>query len=217
MSTDQIILFVLLVLVFAFLIWGRYRYDLVAFVALVCALVLGVVPEEQAFSGFGHPATIIIALVLIVSKGLSGSGAVELLAKQVSRFSASLQGHIAAMAGIGAGLSAVMNNVAALAMLMPVDMQAAAKARRSPALTLMPLSFATILGGLITLIGTPPNIIIAGFRQTSLGAPFHMFDFAPVGLACAVGRQRLYCRTARAGGFAGHRPAGAGSRRDCRG
>ena len=186
MSTDQIILFVLLVFVFAFLIWGRYRYDLVAFVALVCALILGVVPEDQAFSGFGHPATIIIALVLIVSKGLSSSGAVELLAKQVSRFSGSLQGHIAAMAGIGAGLSAVMNNVAALAMLMPVDMQAATKARRSPALTLMPLSFATILGGLITLIGTPPNIIIAGFRQTSQGAPFHMFDFAPVGLACAA-------------------------------
>jgi di/tricarboxylate transporter len=186
MTTDQAILFTLLIVVFALLIWGRLRYDLVAFSALVCALVLGVVPEEQAFSGFGHPATIIIALVLIVSRGLSSSGAVELLGKQVNRFSASLQAHIAAMAGIGAGLSAVMNNVAALAMLMPVDMQAAAKAKRSPALTLMPLSFATILGGLITLIGTPPNIIIAGFRETSLGEAFHMFDFAPVGLACAA-------------------------------
>jgi di/tricarboxylate transporter len=176
MTTDQTILFVLLVLVFAFLIWGRLRYDLVAFIALIIALVLGVVPKEQAFSGFGHPATIIIALVLIVSKGLSNSGVIELLARQVSR----------AMAGIAAGLSAVMNNVAALALLMPVDMQAAAKARRSPALTLMPLSFATILGGLITLIGTPPNIIIAEFRQGAIGAGFSMFDFAPVGLACAI-------------------------------
>jgi di/tricarboxylate transporter len=90
------------------------------------------------------------------------------------------------MAGISAALSAVMNNVAALALLMPVDIQAAVKAKRSPALTLMPLSFATILGGMITLIGTPPNIIIAEFRQQSMGQGFAMFDFAPVGLACAV-------------------------------
>jgi di/tricarboxylate transporter len=186
MTTDQGILFTLLFFVFALLIWGRLRYDLVAFMALTAALILGVVPKEQAFSGFGHPATIIIALVLIVSKGLSNSGVIELVAKQVSRFSHSLQTYIAAMAGIAAGLSAVMNNVAALALLMPVDIQAAIKAKRSPALTLMPLSFATILGGLITLIGTPPNIIIAEFRQQALGDGFTMFDFAPVGLVCAV-------------------------------
>ena len=186
MTTDQAILFTLLFFVFALLIWGRLRYDLVAFMALTAGLILGVVPKDQAFSGFGHPATIIIALVLIVSKGLSNSGVIELVAKQVSRFSHSLQTHIAAMAGIAAGLSAVMNNVAALALLMPVDIQAAIKAKRSPALTLMPLSFATILGGLITLIGTPPNIIIAEFRQQALGQGFSMFDFAPVGLACAV-------------------------------
>ena len=186
MTTDQAILFTLLFFVFALLIWGRLRYDLVAFMALTAGLILGVVPKDQAFSGFGHPATIIIALVLIVSKGLSNSGVIELVAKQVSRFSHSLQTHIAAMAGIAAGLSAVMNNVAALALLMPVDIQAAIKAKRSPALTLMPLSFATILGGLITLIGTPPNIIIAEFRQQALGQSFSMFDFAPVGLACAV-------------------------------
>jgi len=186
MSTDQIQLFGLLFFVFVFLIWGRWRYDLVAFVALIAAIVMGVVPKEEAFSGFGHPATIIIALVLIISKGLSNSGAIELIAKQVSRYAVSLQAHIAAMAGIAAALSAVMNNVAALAMLMPVDIQAAIKAKRSPSLTLMPLSFASILGGLITMIGTPPNIIIAEFRQSSLGESFGMFDFAPVGLVCAV-------------------------------
>jgi di/tricarboxylate transporter len=185
-TTDQILLFGLLFFVFVFLIWGRLRYDLVAFIALILALLIGVVPKEDAFSGFGHPATIIIALVLIVSKGLSNSGAIELIAKQISRFAFSMQLHISAMATIAAALSAVMNNVAALAMLMPVDIQAAAKAKRSPALTLMPLSFASILGGMVTLIGTPPNIIIAEFRQTSLGEGFSMFDFAPVGLACAV-------------------------------
>ncbi|WP_456416953.1 SLC13 family permease [Thiolapillus sp.] len=186
MTTDQALLFSLLFLVFLFLIWGRWRYDLVAFVALIAALLTGLVPKEEAFSGFGHPATVIIALVLILSKGLSNSGAIELLAKQISRFAVSLKTHIAAMATISALLSAVMNNVAALAMLMPVDIQAAAKAKRNPALTLMPLSFASILGGLITLIGTPPNIIIAEFRQTALGESFGMFDFTPVGLACAV-------------------------------
>jgi di/tricarboxylate transporter len=185
MTTDQAIIFTILFFFFALLLWGRLRYDLVAFMALLAALVLGVVPTEQAFTGFGHPATIIIALVLIISKGLSSSGAIELVAKQISRFSYSLQTHITAMAGISAALSAVMNNVAALAMLIPVDLQAAKKAQRSPALTLMPLSFATILGGMITLIGTPPNIIIAKFRQQATGESFGMFDFAPVGLACA--------------------------------
>ncbi len=184
--TDQTILFVLLIFVFIFLIWGRIRYDLVAFMALIIALLTGVVPKDQAFSGFGHPATIIIALVLIVSRGLSSSGVIEVVARQVARFSNSLKTHIAAMAGISALLSAVMNNVAALALLMPVDIQAAAKAKRSPALTLMPLSFASILGGMITLIGTPPNIIISEFRQKTMGESFSMFDFSPVGLACAL-------------------------------
>ncbi|MAF84046.1 MAG: SLC13 family permease [Gammaproteobacteria bacterium] len=184
--TDQLILFTLLLTVFALLIWGRWRYDIVAFVALLVALLTGVVPAERAFSGFGHPATVIIALVLIVSRGLSNSGAIELLARFLVDSSRKLWGHIAMMSSLAAVLSAIMNNVAALALLMPVDIQAAAKAKRSPALSLMPLSFASILGGMITLIGTPPNIIIAEFRGDALGASYRMFDFAPVGLACAA-------------------------------
>lgn len=186
MTSDQIILFGLLGVVFALLVWGRWRYDLVAFGALVAALVLGVVPSEKAFEGFGHPATVIIALVLVISRGLSKSGAVELIARYVVDAGRSLSAHIAVMAGVGALLSAMMNNVGALALLMPVDLEAAGKAKRSPALTLMPLSFATILGGLVTLIGTPPNIIIASFRKEALGEPFHMFDFAPVGGVAAL-------------------------------
>ena len=184
--TDQLILFTLLFSVFVLLIWGRWRYDIVAFTALLVAVLTGVVPKELAFSGFGHPATIIIALVLIVSRGLSNSGAIELLARFVINSSRRLGAHIAIMSSLAAVLSAIMNNVAALALLMPVDIQAAAKAKRSPALSLMPLSFASILGGMITLIGTPPNIVIAEYRNTALGAPYRMFDFAPVGLACAA-------------------------------
>ena len=186
MTTDQIILFVLLIAVFAGLIWGRWRYDVVAFVALLAALLTGIVPTKLAFSGFGHPATIIIALVLVVSRGLSNSGAIELLARFVVDSTRKLGAHIAVMSSLAAVLSAIMNNVAALALLMPVDIQAAAKAKRSPSLSLMPLSFASILGGMITLIGTPPNIIIAEFRNDALGDPYRMFDFAPVGLACAA-------------------------------
>lgn len=186
MTDDQIFLFSLLGTVFALLIWGRIRYDLVAFAALVIAVVAGVVPKDQAFDGFGHPAVIIIALVLIVSRGLVTSGAIEVIARHVVSASRSVSAHVGIMSGVGAALSAVMNNVGALALLMPVDIQAAQKAERSPALTLMPLSFATILGGLVTLIGTPPNIIIASFREKSLGESFEMFDFAPVGLVAAT-------------------------------
>ncbi len=186
MTTDQITLFALLFAVFGLLLWGRYRYDLVAFAALVVAVVTGSVPTEEAFSGFGHPAVVIIALVLIVSRGLVLSGAIDLITRYLIDGSRKLSSHIAVMSGLGAFFSAFMNNVGALALLMPVELQASAKAKRSPALTLMPLSFATILGGLVTLIGTPPNIIIAAFREKSLGESYSMFDFAPVGLACAV-------------------------------
>ena len=186
MTADQALLFGLLFFVFVFLIWGRLRYDLVAFIALLIALLTGLVPKEQAFSGFGHPATVIIALVLIVSRGLSNSGAIEMVARHIVDSSRKLSTHITIMSGLAASLSALMNNVAALALLMPVDIQAAKKAGRSPSLSLMPLSFASILGGMITLIGTPPNIVVAEFRGAALGEPYKMFDFAPVGLACAV-------------------------------
>lgn len=186
MTQEQATLFGLLFFVFVFLVWGRWRYDLVAFVALLVALLTGIVPKELAFSGFGHPATIIIALVLIVSRGLSNSGAIELIARHIVDGSRKLATHITIMSGFAAVLSAIMNNVAALALLMPVDMQAAKKAGRSPSLSLMPLSFASILGGMITMIGTPPNIVVAEFRGEALGASYGMFDFAPVGLTCAV-------------------------------
>lgn len=186
MNVDQIVLFSLFGALFTLLIWGRYRYDLVAFATLLCAVVLGVVPAETAFTGFGHPATIIVALVLVVSTGLVNAGAVQIITRTVVDGGRSLRSHIALLGGIGAVLSGFINNVAALALLMPVDIQAARKSSRAPGLSLMPLSFATILGGMVTLIGTPPNIIIASIRQAELGRPFEMFDFAPVGVVTAL-------------------------------
>lgn len=186
MSTDQILLFGILLVLFGMLVWGRIRYDLVAFVALLVTVLFGLIEPDQAFHGFGHPAVVIIALVLIVSRGLMNSGAVEFIARFVTSPNRALPVHIGIMAVAGAVLSAIINNVAALALLMSLDMDAARKAKRAVSLSLMPLSFGTILGGMITLIGTPPNIVIAQYRQDALGAPFSMFDFAPVGIAVAI-------------------------------
>ncbi len=186
MTTDQISLFALFLTLFGLLIWGRIRYDLVAFSALLVAVAAGLIAPYDAFHGFGHPAVVIIALVLIVSRALMNSGAVELIAKAISAPNRTLPPHIAIMAVVGAALSAVINNVAALALLMTLDIDAARKAKRAVSLSLMPLSFATILGGMITLIGTPPNIVIAQYREEALGAPFGMFDFAPVGLVVSI-------------------------------
>ena len=186
MTTEQGIVFGVLGLIMVFLVWGRFRYDLVAFSGLLLASILGVVEPENVFSGFGHPATVVIATVLIVSRGLSNAGVVDFLTRSITGLAQTLTRHVLLMSGVAAALSAVMNNVGALALLMPVDIQAAKRARRHASLTLMPLAFASILGGLVTLIGTPPNIIIAAFREQALGAPFAMFDFTPVGSVCAV-------------------------------
>ncbi len=185
-NTEQLEVLGILLGVLILLVWGRWRYDLVAFAALVAAVIIGVVSKDDAFSGFGHPATMIIALVLVVSYGLSASGAVDILARHLTASGRSVPIHIAVMSTVGGLLSGIMNNVGALALLMPVDINAARKAKRSAAWTLMPLSFATILGGLVTLIGTPPNIIISTYREKALGEPFHMFDFTPVGIVCAA-------------------------------
>ncbi len=186
MTTDQILLFALFGVVLAMLLWGRFRYDLVAVSGLLCGVVLGLVPEKAAFTGFSNPAVMIVALVLIASRAFENSGALGLLTKIAANEKRSAGSHIAVIGGIGAALSAVINNVAALAMLMPVDVQAARKAGRPPGLTLMPLAFATILGGMVTLIGTPPNIIASAVREQQLGAPYGMFDFTAVGGAVAI-------------------------------
>lgn len=146
----------------------------------------GVINPEQAFDGFSHPAVITVAAVLVISSGLAVSGVIDRIAHIVVPPLKSLFLQITVMSSFSAILSAMMNNVAALALLMPATIDSAKKVKRSPALLLMPLSFGSILGGLITLIGTPPNIVIAHYRETVAGEPFSMFDFSPVGFVVAV-------------------------------
>ncbi len=186
MNQEQIIILAILVGVFALFVKGPWRYDVVAILALIAGLVTGIVPFADAFTGFSHPATITVAAVLIISRGLSNSGAIGIMAERLMPEIKNPSLHIGALSSFGAALSAVMNNVGALALLMPVTIEAAAKVKRSAAMLLMPLSFATILGGMMTMIGTPPNIIVATYRGEATGTPFGMFDFTPVGAAVAL-------------------------------
>ena len=186
MTTEQITLFAILCALFALLAWGRWRYDVVALMALMASVVTGVVPAGEAFTGFGHPATITVAAILILSRALTTTGATDWIARAVRPATGSTAAHIGALSSLAAAMSSVMNNVGTLGLLMPVALQSARKAKRSPAVILMPLSFGAILGGLVTLIGTPPNIIVATYRAEIVGAPFGMFDFTPVGAVTAL-------------------------------
>ena len=186
MNQEQVAVFSILIGIFALFVWGRIRYDVVAFLGLILCVLIGLVPSQDAFSGFSHPATITVAVVLILSRGLANSGAVDLIVNHLMFTVKRVSLQVAMLSGISAVFSTVINNVGALALLMPVGMESSAKAKRSPAVILMPMSFASILGGLVTLIGTPPNIIIANFRTNVKGEPFAMFDFSPVGGVVAV-------------------------------
>jgi di/tricarboxylate transporter len=182
MTADQILIFAILGLAMVFFLWGRWRYDVVAFTALIAAVIGGVVPSADAFVGFGHPAVVTVATVLVISKALQASGILDQVASLLVRTARSHTAQMSTVSGLGAVMSAFMNNVGALALLMPLALRLNAK----PAALLMPLSFGSILGGLVTLIGTPPNIIIATFRADVTGEPFRLFDFAPVGAPVAV-------------------------------
>jgi len=184
--SDQSIVFLLISTTLALFIWGRIRYDLVAFMGLIAGTIVGVIPTHGVFSGFGHPAVVIIALVLIISRGLVRSGSVELISSNLSNFTSGVKTHIAVMGTISASLSSIINNVAALAILMPADTQLNQKAKRKPSTTLMALAFTSILGGMVTMIGTASNVVIATYREDVLGSPYSMFDFTPVGLIVAI-------------------------------
>jgi len=185
MSHDQLQLLAILGLTIAVFLWGRWRHDIVALACLLACVFAGLVPSGQAFTGFGHPAVITVGCVLILSWGLQATGAVDVLAHRMLPSAAGPMLTIAALTGTGALLSAFMNNVGAMALLMPVAIQIARRLELPPGKVLMPLSFGTILGGMTTLIGTPPNLIVSAFRaKTGMGS-FGMFDFTPAGLAVA--------------------------------
>ena len=182
MTVDQTIMFAIFAMAMIFFVWGRIRYDVVALSALVVAVVLGMVPSSEAFTGFSQGAVVTVVLVLIISAAIKDSGVIDRLASPLESVSDRPLLFMAMLTGIAALLSGFMNNVGALALLMPV----AISLSKRPSLVLMPLSFGTILGGLATLIGTPPNIIVSNYRQQITGEAFGLFDFSPVGGIVAI-------------------------------
>ena len=186
MTNEQALILVVLLATVAMFLWGRWRHDMVAAGALLACVLTGLVSPTDAFTGFGHPAVITVACVLVLSRGLQNSGAVDVLSRSMLPARAGPTLTIASLTGLGALLSAFMNNVGALALLMPVAIQIARRQELPPGQVLMPLAFGSILGGMTTLIGTPPNLIVSGFRGQTGAGTFAMFDFTPVGLAVAA-------------------------------
>lgn len=186
MTHDQAAIIVILAATVAMFAWGRWRHDMVAAGALLASVFAGLVPGVEAFAGFGHPAVITVVCVLVLSHALQATGAVDELARRALPDSAGQVASIAALTALGALLSGFMNNVGAMALLMPVAVKVAARQGLAPGKVLMPLSFGSILGGTTTLIGTPPNLIVSGFRAEAGPGPFAMFDFTPVGLAVTL-------------------------------
>ena len=186
LTFDQAVVFAILAATLVLFVWDRWRYDLVALTALLLVFIAGLVPAEQVFLGFGHPAVITVAAVLVLSRGLLNAGVVDTLSRSLARVGSRPILQVATLTGIVVLCSAFMNNVGALALLMPVAVWMSRQSGRSPSLLLMPLAFGSLIGGLITLIGTPPNIIIAIYRARTGAPAFGMFDFTPVGLGVAA-------------------------------
>jgi len=186
MTQDQLLIIIILLATMAMFIWSRWRHDMVAGGALLACVLVGLIDPQDAFLGFAHPAVVTVACVLVLSRGLQISGAVDILTRHALPKKAGVTLSLAALTGLGAFLSGFMNNVGAMALLMPVAVQLSGRLGLTPGQVLMPLAFGTILGGMTTLIGTPPNLIVSGFRSESIGTGFEMFDFTAVGLSVAL-------------------------------
>ena len=183
MSIEQGIVFAVLGITLAMFVWNRLRFDVVAMLALLAVAIAGLVPTEELFAGFGHPAVITVAAVLVISQGLVNGGVVDNIARLLGKIGHRPTLQVLTLTSVVALCSGFINNVGALALLMPVAIWMSREAGRSPSMLLMPLAFGSLLGGTMTLIGTPPNIIIASYRE---GGTFGLFDFAPVGVAITL-------------------------------
>lgn len=186
MTIDQMLAFAVLAGMMLLFIWGRIRYDMVAVLALLASLVLGIVPPDKAFSGFSDDIVIIVGSALIISAAVARSGIVEAVIQRVAGRFSNIGSQLIILVGSVTFLSALVKNIGALAMLMPAAFQMAKRSNTSPSCLLMPMAFGSLLGGLITLVGTSPNIIVSRVREDMTGQPFGMFDYTPVGLGIAV-------------------------------
>jgi len=183
---EENLVFLLLASALVLFIWGKIRYDFIALAILFVLSLLRIIPVEDTFSGFGHPAVITVAAVMIVSQGLQNSGLIDLISRWLDKLGKNNLLQTVVLCAVTGIASAFMNNVGAIAIMMPVAIKLSNKNNNPPSHILMPLAFSSILGGMMTLIGTPPNIIISTFRNNAMGSPFKMFDFMPVGIFITI-------------------------------
>lgn len=186
MTTPQILSFAVTFVMMAAFVWGRYRYDLVAAAALLLALAVGIVPFEEAFSGFSDDIVIIVGSALLVSAGIARSGIMEVAIKRFVPNISGVRPQLALLVIVVTILSAFVKNIGALAIMIPIAFQFARRSSVSPSIFLMPMAFGSLLGGLMTQVGTSPNIVVSRVREELTGTAFTMFDFTPVGAALAA-------------------------------
>jgi di/tricarboxylate transporter len=186
MTLDQFLAFAIVIAMMALFAWGRFRYDLVAVLALLVAIAADIVPPKEAFKGFSDDIVIIVGSALVVSAAVARSGVVERVVRMLGPYLTTITRQIVALVGSVTLLSGFVKNIGALAMLMPIAFQLARRTGTSPSSLLMPMSFGALLGGIVTLVGTSPNIIVSRVREQILGEPFNMFDFTPVGAGIAI-------------------------------
>lgn len=186
MTLDQGLAFAIVIAMMGLFAWGRWRYDLVAVLTLLAAVTVGIVKPDQAFKGFSDDIVIIVASALVVSASVARSGVIERAARWLGPYLTTINRQIVALVGSVTLLSAFVKNIGSLAMLMPVAFQLARRTNTAPSSLLMPMSFGALLGGIVTLVGTSPNIIVSREREQLLGHPYNMFDFTPVGAGIAI-------------------------------
>lgn len=188
LSGDVFVMAVILTCMVVLFMTGKLRYDLVSMLAFLAVIIVGFVSPEEAFYGFAHPAVIIVASMFIVSKALIDSGIIEAVIRRISSRTLEQKPvlQLAILSTLVVIASAFINNIGALAFIMPIAIKMARKADVSPAMFLMPLAFASHIGGFLTLVGSPRNIIVSTFREEAIGESFAFFDFAYVGIGIAV-------------------------------
>ena len=186
MTTPQLLSVSLVGVMMVAFLWGRLRYDLVAMLALLAGVAVGIVPAKEAFKGFSDDIVIIVGSALVLSAAVARSRVIERLLARFTPVLGSTPAQVVLLVVVVAVMSAIIKNIGALAMMLPIAYQLARKGGRSPSVFLMPMAFASLLGGIVTLVGTSPNVIVSRVRAELGGQPFSMFDFTPVGIVVAL-------------------------------
>jgi len=186
MTTPQLLSVSLVAVMMAAFLWGRLRYDIVAMLALLAGVAIGIIPAGEAFKGFSDDIVIIVGSALVLSAAVARSRVIERGLTRIMPLLGSTQAQVVLLVLAVAVMSAIIKNIGALAMMLPIAYQLARKGGRSPSVFLMPMAFASLLGGIVTLVGTSPNVIVARVRAELGGEPFSMFDFTPVGIVVAL-------------------------------